>query len=293
MMSIYTMLDYLLISVGLIGLIASFHPTRQMIMKLPPGSTLTLWKVLTGLIIFFVVAYIVILFLLSSLPDSILKNTLVYMLLGGGVFVWIMTRVSVDSIDTLERVAILEKQSTTDSLMRIYNRRYLETRLEQEFSRAKRYKENLVFMMLDIDHFKSVNDQYGHDIGDKVLIELAKLLKATVRKSDVIARYGGEEIAIICPKIEIQGAMILAERLRHTVNENLTISIQDMVIAKKHAISGNLHEITVSIGVSCIDDSFNDYFEFMKHADKALYQAKHDGRNRVEFACKPKQSEPE
>ena len=285
-MTLHSFFDYALISLGLFALVASLLPTKYMIMKLPRGSTLTLWKILTALIVFFIIAYATVLFLLSDIPNSILKSTLVYMLLGGGIFVWIMTRVSVDSVETLERLVVLERQSTTDSLMGIYNRRYLETRMEQEFIRARRHNESLVFMMLDVDHFKRVNDEYGHDIGDKVLIELAVLLTESVRKSDIVARYGGEEIAIICPKIDARGAMILAERLRQTVNDNLSIRLSDMTICKKSSIEDELHDITVSIGVSCLDDSFKDYFEFMKHADKALYKAKHDGRDRVELACK-------
>jgi len=140
-------------------------------------------------------------------------------------------------------------------------------------------------MMLDVDHFKSVNDQFGHDVGDKVLIELANILNSVVRDSDIIARYGGEEIAIICPHTERKGAVILAERLCKAVDEQLSISLSNLTVVNGINKENQVHNITVSIGGCCLNDEFQDAFALIKHADKALYRAKDSGRNRVEMAC--------
>lgn len=277
--------DSLVVLVGLIAIVASIRPTLTMIQKLPEGSTLTLWKILFALIVFFAISYTVMLFMLPGVQDQILKSVVIYMLLGGGFFVWIITRVSVDSIGVLEKIIVLERQSTRDGLMGIYNRRYLDIRLNEEFSRARRYKTDLSFMMLDVDHFKTVNDQFGHDIGDKVLMELADILKREVRESDIIARYGGEEIAIICPLTNKQSTRLLAERLCTVINDEVSISLDSLTEFQNIKSDSNAHNITVSIGVSCINDDQNDAFDLVKQADKALYRAKDNGRNMVIMDC--------
>jgi diguanylate cyclase (GGDEF)-like protein len=282
---VYTVIEHGLVAIGILALAVSIPTVGGMIRRLPAGSTLTLWKLLLGLICFFIFGYSVVLALLGGMPDSALKKIIVCTLFGGGIFVWIMTRVSVDSADILERLVVLERQSTTDPLMQIYNRRYLELRLEEEFYRSVRYKQHLSVMMLDVDNFKHVNDRYGHVVGDKVLVELAHILRNAVRKSDVVARFGGEEIAIICPDIAAVGARVLAERLRISVRDGLSISLDDMTVGSTTSGETNRHDITVSIGVSCLREGITEPVDMIKRADVALYRAKHEGRDRVVMDC--------
>lgn len=166
----------------------------------------------------------------------------------------------------------LEELAITDGLTKLYNHNYFQHCLGYEFSKAQRYNLPLSLIMLDIDYFKSFNDEYGHQMGDIVLTTLAKLLKNTVRKIDIVARYGGEEFVVILPHTRAKEAQLLAERLRETI--------------EKHIISGtvgHLRNVTISLGVATFaNNNFKNKDELIKDADDALYKAKKDGRNRVE-----------
>ena len=172
----------------------------------------------------------------------------------------------------------LRELSTTDGLTRLFNRRYLDETLDTELSRATRYGMNLSIMMFDVDHFKRFNDDHGHDQGDRVLQTIGLLMKSTCRDTDVPCRYGGEEFLIILPNTDKDGAMILAERLRHEVEIT--------------AVDG-LH-VTISIGVASYpNQEFKAYDKFIEAADKALYVGKEAGRNCVFFAQAAEQESSE
>ncbi|DAB36985.1 MAG TPA: diguanylate cyclase [Sulfurospirillum cavolei] len=159
----------------------------------------------------------------------------------------------------------VERLSEIDKLTGIYNRRKLDEYMESELNRAKRYHQPLSFMILDIDHFKNINDTYGHPVGDSTLQTLAKILTDNLRKSDILGRYGGEEFLIICPETDNNQTALLAEKLRACVENTLFNDIKNM---------------TISIGVAEFEGE-NTVKELFSRADKALYQAKHNGRNRV------------
>jgi diguanylate cyclase (GGDEF)-like protein len=162
----------------------------------------------------------------------------------------------------------LEKLAITDYLTGIYNIRYFYNRLEEEFSRSERYKQPLSCLMLDIDHYKRINDHYGHRIGDIVLREFAQLVKRHTRKSDLFARYGGEEFILLLPQTSMKGALIEAERLRMIVKEH-----QFKPLDKEHGV-------TVSVGVSCAPHKkMKNYDDLINLADNALFQAKQKGRD--------------
>jgi len=161
-----------------------------------------------------------------------------------------------------------------DLLTGIYNRGYLTERLPQEIKRARRYGHPLSLVLCDIDHFKSVNDTYGHQAGDKVLREFAQCVRETIRENvDLVARYGGEEFIIVAPETDFSGALILAERVRMAVSQ--------MVVKLKEK---RIH-ITASFGVTGFDtDTPGEKITpeaVINQADKYLYQAKREGRNRV------------
>jgi diguanylate cyclase (GGDEF)-like protein len=165
----------------------------------------------------------------------------------------------------------LERLSITDSLTGLYNRRHLFETGMREMARTRRYSNPVSLMMIDVDHFKAINDTWGHPTGDRVLQELAQVMKSIVRDQDSAGRLGGEEFAVILPETDPQGAGIIAERLRAAVQESAMVTVDD----------GSSVNVTVSIGIATSTPD-NDSFEaVMSHADKGLYLAKDGGRNRV------------
>lgn len=162
--------------------------------------------------------------------------------------------------------------SNTDGLTGVRNRRYFDLQLEEELNRARRTKEPVALMILDLDHFKKVNDEYGHIIGDECLIAVARCLKNSAKRiSDTVARYGGEEFALILANTNEADCLVLAERIRNAV-EIIDINV-----------NGSRVPLTISIGVSCCAVSTGGYdgVNLLTAADSALYLAKDEGRNRV------------
>lgn len=163
----------------------------------------------------------------------------------------------------------LKELAATDALTGLMNRRSLDQEIARQLASQKRHNDNLSLMMIDVDHFKQLNDQYGHQAGDEVLRRLAALMQNLVRSNDYIGRYGGEEFCIVLPATSESQAMVLAERIR--------IAFQDLNICwEKQTINSS-----ISIGVA---DTWYDNHQaasLLKAADIALYQAKHQGRNQV------------
>ena len=169
---------------------------------------------------------------------------------------------SIDRIGTLEKMRLL---SMTDGLTGLCNQRSFMERLEQEIERSKRHSHNLSLIMVDIDHFKSYNDEFGHLEGNKLLKEFSRLLEDIARKTDVVARFGGEEFCLLLTEVEHNGAVILANRLREAV------AAHDMPN----------RGITVSGGVASFPESADNHIDLLRKSDIALYKAKNSGRNRI------------
>lgn len=167
------------------------------------------------------------------------------------------------------------KDATLDALTGLNNRRQFELRLKQEIATATRQNSELCAIMLDIDFFKSVNDNYGHAVGDVVLKAVSKIIKKEIREYDIPSRYGGEEFSVILPHTNIKEAVLVAERLREKI-EKKKINIVEFNIEDKEEIS-----VTISVGVNSYDKAKNDPTSLYTDADKALYEAKEGGRNRV------------
>lgn len=162
-----------------------------------------------------------------------------------------------------------EYLSVIDGLTGLYNRRHFEYNVEREFLRVKRYPADLSLAMIDIDHFKNVNDTYGHQFGDYVLKEISDIISASFRKTDMIYRYGGEELAIILTETSLDNSMIPLERLREKISKYEFI------------YNGVQANITISIGVSYNLSDIKTQEELIECADKALYRAKQTGRNKL------------
>ncbi|HEX3772503.1 MAG TPA: GGDEF domain-containing protein [Polyangiaceae bacterium] len=156
-----------------------------------------------------------------------------------------------------------------DGLTKAYTKRYFMDRLPTEIAYAKRHATPLSLVMFDVDHFKKVNDVHGHLAGDRVLTALATTVSGALRAEDIFARYGGEEFAVICRGIAIENAMRVGERLRRLI-ENAVIEYQGLRIP-----------VTISVGVAAHSDGPDPATDLVAAADKALYEAKKTGRNRV------------
>jgi two-component system cell cycle response regulator len=168
-----------------------------------------------------------------------------------------------------ELLGKVEYLAITDALTGVFNRRRFHDVLSQEFEKAKRYGTPLSLVMVDIDHFKNVNDLYGHQIGDKVLLTVSQILLSNIREVDTLARFGGEEFALIFPSTARQDAVVAADRIRKSVEES--------------TFPGTKGSITVSIGIAGLPDkALADDNGMLRCADFALYRAKQNGRNRTE-----------
>jgi len=164
----------------------------------------------------------------------------------------------------------LERFAITDYLTGIYNIRYFYNRIEEEFSRAVRYSLPLSCIMFDIDHFKKVNDNFGHRVGDIILREFAQLVKMHTRRSDVFARYGGEEFILLLPQTSVKGAVAEAERISIAIKEHQFDAIRKKI------------DIAVSIGISCSPHKkIKNYDDLINLADNAMFVAKKKGRDRI------------
>ncbi len=171
----------------------------------------------------------------------------------------------------------LEKLSRTDMLTQLNNRGFWEECLSQEFSRFQRYQTTCSVVMFDIDHFKKVNDTYGHQAGDEAIRQVSRVLRENLRKTDVAGRYGGEEFGVILGNTDAENAIIFCERVRNQVQ----------AIVVKH--EGQEIKFTVSLGISQANPDTENYKAWLEQADQALYAAKQGGRNQT-IVYSPKNS---
>jgi len=161
------------------------------------------------------------------------------------------------------------RMTIVDGLTQAHNKRFLLETLEKEISRARRYVRPLSLIMFDLDHFKKINDTFGHLAGDYVLREVAALVRGRIRRDEVFARYGGEEFAILLPETDLAGAQRVSEEIRGLVAQHHFVFERDSI------------PVTVSMGGAQLSDATKDIEAFIEVADRKLYEAKHGGRNRV------------
>ena len=200
---------------------------------------------------------------------------------GGGFWLDVNISPTYDSTGAIRGVTVIgqditdrkmiEILSITDALTKLYNRMKLDRDLEREIERCNRYIHPISIIMFDIDHFKAVNDEHGHQTGDRVLIKIAELVKTNIRRVDIPGRWGGEEFLVICPETDEHGARTMAEKLRIAIEEH---------------VFPDVGKITASFGAATRGPG-EDPDELVNRADEALYEAKKTGRNRVVFSESP------
>jgi diguanylate cyclase (GGDEF)-like protein len=177
----------------------------------------------------------------------------------------------IDRTEWARKAETFQQMSLTDPLTGLPNRRYLQDRLFEEVERSKRYNTPLSFMIIDVDRFKSYNDNYGHTNADRVLVRTAQTLRGSVRAIDMSARFAGDEFCIVLPETELGDAARIAERLRKSICETEYTTEQGDLMG----------QVTISTGISSFSSSRQSPLSIMETADRALYQAKTRGRNCV------------
>ena len=270
----FTLIANSLVIVGAGILVGSLLPLRQLLTQLPPGRVRIRWYIMAVLNLIFIAGYLGYAKVFwnhpLNLPDLIVPGVF----FSGACFVWMSSMFSLQAVNDVRRVTLLEQENITDPISGVYNRRYLDRRLEEEFERAQRYVIPLSILMIDIDHFKQVNDRFGHQVGDRILGDLGKLTLNSIRSTDISARYGGDEFLIIAPNAPGSLADTIAERLRLHVESHALVLTCDP--GKRQEI-----RVTVSIGVAICNQKIDNIQKLIQDADAALYCAKQAGRNRV------------
>ena len=185
------------------------------------------------------------------------------------IIIYDVTDIAVNKKELEELNKKLEQVSQTDSLTQLANRGHWEHLLHQEFLRTKRSEGCCSLLIFDIDHFKKVNDDFGHSAGDEALRHIASLLKTALRETDIAGRYGGEEFVVTLLDTDKQGAIVFAERLRQLIETS-------PAKYKEHTMN-----MAISVGIACFDNEFKDHERWIEAADKALYHSKETGRNKV------------
>lgn len=188
------------------------------------------------------------------------------------IIVYDVSDVAVSKLQLQQANTRLKEFSRKDALTGLFNRGYWEHLLSQEFKRQQRAHQPTSLIMMDIDHFKSVNDTYGHTVGDDVIRMVARVISDTLRGTDVAGRYGGEEYAVILPDTNGEDAVILAERLR--------VNVEEQVIT----VGQTSFQVTISLGVASWNTRLESHSDWVNLADQALYKSKDMGRNQVTLA---------
>jgi diguanylate cyclase (GGDEF)-like protein len=274
MVNILNLLAIGLVLAGAGLLLGALVPVARLIRQIPSGPVRSRWYIMALLVVAFVLGYMGYLGLSRGRAAGSAALLVPAIFFLGAAFVWLAASLALQTATDIRRVVLLERDTITDPLTGIYNRYYFDRRLEEECARAQRYRLPLFVLLLDIDHFKRVNDRYGLPAGDQVLIYLGKLILQVVRQADVVARYGGEELAVMAPNTSPAAAMALAERLRQTVESHVLLITSGP--DQRQEI-----RITVSIGVAGTRREMTDPHQLVENADVALHRAKQEGRNRV------------
>ncbi|WP_018873416.1 GGDEF domain-containing protein [Thioalkalivibrio sp. ALJ16] len=268
------------IVLGAAGLLYAQWKLAQLLRELPQSRVRTGWKTMLFLIPVFTLGYLGYIplnwGLYQGLPDLLVP--LIFLL--GGCFVCTVVGLTYSSVEKIRHITRLEHESITDPLTGLFNRRHIDRRLDEEISRARRYGHPLSVVMMDIDEFKAINDRLGHLMGDYILTTIAERIQRVLRRSDLAARFGGEEFIVMAPHTPLEAAMSLGEKLREAVS-GAPIPLRGHEAAPPCA--PDTLTVTISVGIatlSATEGNGETADTLVARADDALYRAKQGGRNR-------------
>lgn len=260
--------------IGAFVLVMALVPARALAARLTDESLRQRWRMVQWRILVFLMGYAAYLVVFWDRHKRWEDLFAPIALLLAAMLTHTVVRLAQDTAAQAKPAARAEREGITDALVGVYNRRYLEHRLSEEVARARRHAVPLSVLLFDIDHFRRVNEKWGREVGDRVLNYLGHLLLGGVRESDVVARYGGEEIMVIAPATTMEQAVALAERLREEVErENLGFGGE---MGGKPEL-----QVTVSVGVGELQPEETEWEPLVARADAAVIKAKVSGRNRV------------
>lgn len=268
-----TVLAFALVVAGLSGLVIALPATRRLIAELPEGPLRAQWRRLAAMIIALAAGYVAYLAVFWDRPQTAADLIVPLIFVGSAAFICVVARLSRDTIVSVRRMSALDREKITDALSGLDSRHYLDRRMREEVTRAERHGLAVSVMLLDIDEFASVNATYGHEVGDQVLTEIGRILSGGVRESDVLVRYGGEEIAVVATHTPPKDALMVAERLRRDVEVGARKALRESQGARR--------AITVSIGVAGREAGSKGGGDLFALAERGLRKAKTEGRNRV------------
>lgn len=271
--------NFAYITIALSGVWLAFHGFPGAIYFFPAMALLLAYRAKASAVSFLLLLATVVLLSLSTKnlgPFAIIDQDQAHLLLLSFIMFTTLATQSVSiqqrQLDlSIEQSQRWQQKAMHDTLTGLHNRAYFENILEDEWQRYRKFHRTFVLAMLDIDHFKHINDFYGHAAGDEVLRTVAKVLPQSLRQIDMVCRYGGEEFTILLPGTNLDEAQVILERLRIAI-QNTQIPFENKIL-----------KVTVSIGAVMAQDSLGDHGEMLVASDKQMYKAKEAGRNRVEF----------
>jgi two-component system cell cycle response regulator len=275
----YNVIAAIMVALGVGLLIGSLPAARRLVFELPEGRMRRQWTLLTATVLLGVLgntAYLVAWWGSHlSFPDLLVP----LLFFASAAFAYLSTRLSLTTVVAIRRLSTLERKDLTEALTGMHSRQYLDGRMREELVRADRHGLAVSVLLLDLDDFNSINKDYGHAVGDKILTEVGRILSGSLRESDVLVRYSGEEMAVLATHTPPEAARGLAERLRHDIEVGARKALREAQGAKR--------AITVSIGVAgrpAGKSAARAPEEIFNLAEEALEQAKKAGGNRVATA---------
>lgn len=281
----YNVLAVLMVGLGIVLLIGALPPARRLVFELPAGRMRRQWTWLAATLLVAVLGDTAYLVAWWGSHRAVADLLVPLLFLASAAFAWVATRLSLTTIVAVRRLSSLERKDLTDALSGgavtaiMQGRQYLDGRMREELVRADRHGLAVSVLLMDLDDFASINKDYGHATGDTILTEIGRIISGSMRESDVLVRYGGEEMAVLATHTPPQDAMGLAERLRRDIEVGARKALREAQGAKR--------AITVSIGVAGRPEGKSGARapdEIFELAEQALAQAKREGGNRVSSA---------
>jgi diguanylate cyclase (GGDEF)-like protein len=263
-----------LVLIGAFLLVLGLIPATSLVAKMSNETLRHGWRAVQWTILAYIVGYSVYIVVFWQRHETWFDVVAPAVLFATAFLVKHLMQLTLHTVDEAGKKASLARDGITDALIGVYNRQYLEHRLSEEVARARRHAVPLAVLLIDIDHFRRVNEKWGRDVGDHVLTYLGQILMAGVRESDVVARFGGEEILVIAPSATVEEGLLLADRLR--------VAVETENLAFGSGLGSNPElQVTVSIGVAALEPGEDQWQVMVARAEAAVTKAKFAGRNRV------------